>query len=100
MLRELTTGARRLTAATAETLTVATKTKKKAKVDWATIALAMIKAIDNLAAEVKKGTAEMKSYRRMVQNPGIELADSPSRGIPEGALLETDRMRRAADNEE
>ena len=85
---------------TAETPTVATKTKKKAKVDWVVIALAGIKAIDNLAAEVKRGTAEMKSYRRMIQNPGIELADSPSRGIPEGALLETDRMRRAEENEE
>lgn len=56
-------------------------------------------AIRELTLEVRKGTTEMRRYRRMIQNPTIELDDTPGRGIPDGALLETDRARAMAEEE-
>jgi len=75
------------------------KTKRPRKPTLAEIGAAIVKSLDAVALEIRRGTAEMRRYRRMVETPGIALEDDPGRGIPEGALLETDRARRIAENE-
>ena len=79
---------------------MATKIKKhhRPSLDLGVLVSALVKSIDALTLEVRKGTAELRRYRRMVQNPGIALEDTPGRGIPDGALLETDRARAMLDS--
>ena len=78
----------------------ATKTKKRKRSVDDGLAIALIKAVQELTRAVTAGTAEMRRYRRMIQNPTIALDDTPGRGIPDGALMETDRMRRALDDDD
>lgn len=73
--------------------------KRKRPADDGLVA-ALIKAVQELTRAVIAGTAEMRRYRRMIQNPTIALDDTPGRGIPDGALMETDRMRRVMEEVE